>query len=341
MISMGGQGYSRDGHHFWRMGVFDVPKLLDQMRDAIRTLHYSIRTEDAYLLWARKFILYHGKRHPLEMGEREVVEFLTHLAVGRDVAASTQNQALSALLFLYKVVLDRPLGDLNGTARAKKPERLPVVLTREEVRSMLTLLDGSRWVMASLLYGSGLRLMECVRLRVKDVDFGQRHVIVRDGKGQKDRATVLPKILVEPLKRQIEKVAELHRLDLAEGFGRAYLPFALERKYPNADREPGWQYLFPAARRSPDPRSEVIRRHHVAETALQKAVREAVRKAGIIKPATCHTLRHSFATHLLESGRDIRTVQELLGHKDVRTTMIYTHVLQAGPLGVSSPIDAP
>ncbi len=317
-----------------------MSKLLDQMRESIRTLHYSIRTEDAYLLWARKFILFHGKRHPLEMGEREVVEFLTHLAVDANVAASTQNQALSALLFLYKVVLDRPLGDLGGAARAKKPERLPVVLTRDEVRSILAQLDGGRWVMASLLYGSGLRLMECVRLRVKDVDFGQRHVIVRDGKGQKDRATLLPRVLVEPLKRQVERVAEIHRLDLAEGFGRVYLPFALERKYPGADREPGWQYLFPAGRRSADPRSDLVRRHHVAETALQKAVKEAVRRSGIVKPASCHTLRHSFATHLLESGRDIRTVQDLLGHKDVRTTMIYTHVLQSGTLGVPSPVDA-
>ena len=316
-----------------------MSKLLDRMRDEIRTRHYSIRTEDAYLRWARKFILFHGERHPGEMGEAEVGAFLTHLAVERNVAASTRNQALAAVLFLYKIVLDQPLAWIDDVVRAKKPERLPVVFTRDEVRGVLGRLEGPKWLMVSLLYGSGLRLMECLRLRVKDVDFGQNHIIVRDGKGQKDRVTVLPATLAGPLKRQVEHVAAVHRLDLDEGFGRAYLPFALARKYPNADRELAWQYLFPALKRSPDPRSEMIRRHHSAETALQKSVRDAVRAAGISKPGTCHSFRHSFATHLLENGSDIRTVQDLLGHADVRTTMIYTHVLQLGPMGVRSPAD--
>ena len=317
-----------------------MPKLLDQVRDAVRTLHYSIRTEEAYVLWARKFILFHGKRHPREMGEQEVGEFLTHLAVNRDVAASTQNQALSALLFLYRVVLERPLEGLGDVARAKRPARLPVVLTREEVRAVLAGLAGPKRLMAGLMYGSGLRLMECLRLRVKDIDFGQDRLIVRDGKGQRDRAALLPATLHEPLKRQIAEVEAIHERDLRDGAGRAYLPFALERKSPHADRSLGWQYLFPAAKTAVDPRSGVVRRHHLAETALQKAVRGAVRAAKIAKPATCHTLRHSFATHLLENGYDIRTVQELLGHKDVATTMIYTHVLNKGGLGVRSPADS-
>ena len=316
-----------------------MSQLLDQMRDRIRTLHYSIRTEDAYVLWAKQFILFHGQRHPLEMGEAEVGEFLTYLAVERNVAASTQNQALSAILFLYKVVLDRPLERVDDVLRAKKPQRLPVVFTREEVRAVLARMQGDKAVMASLLYGSGLRLMECLRLRVKDVDFGQNHIVVRDGKGQKDRVTVLPGSLVDALRRQVERVVEIHRQDLRDGFGRVYLPFALAKKYPNADREPGWQYLFPASSRAMDPRGGVERRHHQHEAVLQRAVRSAVRMAGVSKPGSCHTFRHSFATHLLENGSDIRTVQELLGHADVRTTMIYTHVLQRGPLGVRSPAD--
>jgi integron integrase len=273
------------------------------------------------------------------MGEPEVEQFLSSLAVDRNVAASTQNQALSALLFLYKVVLDRPLEDRIEAVRAKKPARLPVVLTRAEVRALLAQLDGTKWLMAHLLYGSGLRLLECLRLRVKDVDFGQNHLIVRDGKGFKDRDTLLPRALREPLRVQIAEALRAHARDLAEGFGQVHLPYALERKYPNADRQRCWQWIFPAPNRSTDPRSGIVRRHHLAETALQKAVRDAVRRAGIDKPATCHTLRHSFATHLLEAGHDIRTVQELLGHKDVQTTMIYTHVLQSGPLGVRSPAD--
>jgi integron integrase len=315
------------------------PKLLDQVRSAIRVLHYSIRTETSYVMWIRRFIVFHNMRHPREMGEAEVGRFLSHLAIEGDVAASTRNQALSALLFLYKVALDRPLNERIDAMRAKRPARLPVVLSRDEVRALLAQLDGPKWLMASLLYGSGLRLLECLRLRVKDVDFGQNLLIIRDGKGQKDRDTLLPQALREPLRVQIAEALRIHGRDLAEGFGRVYLPHALERKYPNADRTSGWQWIFPASGRSIDPRSQVVRRHHLAETALQKSVKQAVRRAGLIKPATCHTLRHSFATHLLEDGHDIRTVQELLGHKDVATTMIYTHVLQAGPLGVRSPMD--
>jgi integron integrase len=328
---------------FWEyrdeFGIAIMPKLLDQVREATRTLHYSIRTEDAYVGWIRQFILFHGKRHPAEMGEGEVGEFLTHLAVERNVAASTQNQALSALLFLYKVVLERPLEMVDGVVRAKRPERLPVVLTRDEVRAVLERLTGAPRLAAGLMYGSGLRLMECIRLRIKDVDFGQNLLIVRDGKGQKDRVSVLPATLVEPLKVQVAEVRARHVQDLGDGFGRVYLPYALKEKYSNADREFGWQYLFPASRRGTDPRTGEVRRHHLAESALQKAVKAAVRRADLNKPASCHTFRHSFATHLLESGSDIRTVQELLGHQDVRTTMIYTHVLNRGVMGVRSPID--
>jgi integron integrase len=316
-----------------------MPRLLDQVREAIRVRHYSIRTEDAYVNWIRQFIRFHGTRHPVELGEAEVNAFLTHLAVERTVAASTQNQALSALLFLYKEVLDRPLDGLGQVVRAKRPERLPVVLTREEVKAVLAHLTGEKWLIASLLYGSGLRLMEAVRLRVKDVDFGQKHLIVRDGKGRKDRVALLPNALADPLRRQVEHALAIHSKDLREGYGRVYLPDALATKYPNADRQPGWQYAFPASKRGLDPRTGDVRRHHLAESGVQKLVTAAVRRAGLTKPATCHTFRHSFATHLLESGSDIRTVQELLGHQDVRTTMIYTHVLQAGPLGVRSPID--
>jgi integron integrase len=318
-----------------------MSRLLDQVREATRRLHYSIRTEDTYVAWAKRFILFHGKRHPLEMGEPEVVAFLTHLAVQRDVAASTQNQALSALLFLYKVVLGRPLNWLGDEVmRAKMPERLPAVFSRDEARAVLAQLEGSAWLAASLMYGSGLRLMECLRLRVKDIDFDQVHIIVRDGKGQKDRATVLPASSTDPLRRQIEHVHALHQSDLRDGFGRVYLPYALAVKYPAADRQPGWQYLFPSGRRAADPRTRIVRRHHLAESSLQKAVKRAIRAAGIVKHASRHTFRHSFATHLLEAGQDIRTIQDLLGHQDVRTTMIYTHVMKAGPLGVRGPLDS-
>jgi integron integrase len=317
-----------------------MSRLLDQVRETTRRLHYSIRTEDAYVQWVRRFILFHGTRDPRELGEPEVVAFLTHLAVHEDVAASTQNQALGALLFLYKVVLDRPLEWVNDqVVRAKRPERLPVVFSRDEARAVLAHLDGEHWLAAALLYGSGLRLLECLRLRVKDVDFERSQVLVRDGKGQKDRATLLPAALVEPLRRQVAHVEAVHQKDVGEGFGRVYLPHALAEKYPEADRRLGWQYLFPARRRGEDPRSGVVRRHHLAESALQKAVKRAVAAAGLAKNGSCHTFRHSFATHLLESGADIRTVQELLGHNDVRTTMMDSHVLNAGPLGVRSPLD--
>ncbi|WP_036267722.1 integron integrase [Methylocaldum szegediense] len=315
------------------------PKLLDQVRDKIRVKHYSLRTEDAYVQWIKRFILFHGKRHPKDMSAPEVEAFLSHLATQRNVAASTQSQALSAILFLYREVLGIELPWLENVTRAKKPQRLPVVLTVQEVKSVLAHLDGRNWVMASLLYGSGLRLMECVRLRVKDVDFAMRQIVVRDGKGAKDRVTMLPDSPVELLKHYLEKVKAVHEKDLHEGFGEVYLPFALERKYPNAGREWGWQYVFPASQRSIDPLSGKERRHHLDEKVLQRAVRTAVREAGLTKPASCHTLRHSFATHLLQSGYDIRTVQELLGHKDVQTTMIYTHVLNRGGRGVVSPLD--
>ncbi len=315
-------------------------KLLDQVRDLIRLKHYSIRTEQAYLGWIRRFILFHHKRHPKELGKTEIEAFLTHLAVQENVAASTQNQAMNAILFLYRHVLKQDLGWLEDVTRAKQPARLPVVLTVPEVQAVLARLDGQHWVMASLLYGSGLRLMECLRLRVQDLELTRRELIVRDGKGSKDRITLLPDKLIQPLQIQLERAKALHQQDLRQGFGAVYLPDALERKYPNANREWAWQYVFPADKRSIDPRSGVERRHHLGETALQQAVRNAVRQAGIDKPASCHTLRHSFATHLLANGYDIRTVQELLGHKDVRTTMIYTHVLNRGGKGVRSPLDS-
>jgi integron integrase len=316
-----------------------VSQLLSHARAAMRTRHYSLRTEEAYIRWIRQYILFFGKRHPKELGATEIGAFLSHLAVEHHVAASTQNQALSALLFLYREVLGTPVEWVSDISWAKRPRRVPVVFTGEEVRALLSHLSGDKWLMASLLYGSGLRLMECLRLRVKDVDFVQSQITVREGKGDKDRITMLPRSLSEPLRRQLRKVKALHEMDVREGYGRVYLPFALARKYPNADKEWGWQYVFPAAKRSPDPRTGREQRHHVAETALQKAVKAAVRAAGIVKPGSCHTLRHSFATHLLEAGYDIRTIQELMGHTDVSTTMIYTHVLNRGGRGVKSPID--
>jgi integron integrase len=315
------------------------PRLLEQVRDAIRLRHYSLRTEQAYLDWIKRFILFHHERHPKDMGAAEVEQFLSHLAVEGKVAASTQNQALSALLFLYKQVLDIDLPWMNDITRAKKPQRLPVVLTVEEVRRVLARMDGQHGLMAELLYGAGLRLLECTRLRVKDVDFGYRQITVRDGKGEKDRMTMLPQTVIEPLRMHLEKVRLIHEHDVEEGFGEVYLPYALARKYPNAAREWGWQYVFPARDRSVDLRSGMTRRHHVDEQSLQRAMKKAVRAAGLTKPASCHTLRHSFAAHLLQSGSDIRTVQALLGHKDVSTTMIYTHVLNRGDQGVVSPLD--
>ncbi len=325
-------------------------KLLDQARDILRAKHYSYRTEETYLDWMRRYILFHQKRHPEEMGAAEIQTFLIHLATERNMAASTQNQALSAVLFLYREVLHKEVEPLP-LASAKRPERLPTVLTREEILRIIDHLAGVHKLMVQLLYGSGLRLMECIRLRIKDVDFDYKTITVRDGKGEKDRITPLPDSLIPALKRQIERVRLLHDEDLAAGSGEVYLPHALDLKYPNAAREFAWQYLFPAPKRALDPRtlptgaSGVMsgqgkeRRHHIDPSSLQRAVKEAARDASIRKRVTCHTFRHSFATHLLQNGYDIRTVQELLGHKDVRTTMIYTHVLQRGGLAVRSPLD--
>lgn len=316
------------------------PKLLDQLRDAVRVRHYSIRTEESYMDWVKRYILFHGKRHPKDMGKQEIGEFLTHLAVERNVAASTQNQALNALIFLYREVLGLDVGVLEGVVRAKTPERIPVVLTRTEVKLLMDRMPEDVFgLMARMLYGTGMRLMECVRLRVKDVDFGYGEIIIRDGKGAKDRVTMLPESLKEPLKSHLTGVESQFQGDLRMGVGPVYLPEALSVKYPNAGREWGWQYVFPSDRLSIDPRSGIKRRHHIHENGLQKWIKGAAIRAGINKPVKCHSLRHSFATHLLESGYDIRTVQELLGHKDVSTTMIYTHVLNKGGLGVRSPLD--
>ena len=314
-------------------------KLLDQVRDAIRVKHYSIRTEEAYVAWIRRYILFHDKQHPRAMGISEIEAFLTHLAVEQNVAASTQNQALAALLFLYREVLRKDLERPVDSVRAKRPQRLPTVLTPEEVFKVMGFLSGTHQLMAKLLYGSGLRLMECMRLRVKDVDFAQRQIIVRDGKGMKDRVTMLPEVLISSLQEHLRHVKLLHTSDLTTGYGSVYLPFALARKYPHANREWLWQWVFPSQRPSVDPRSGAVRRHHLDESGLQKAVRRAAQQAGISKRVSPHTFRHSFATHLLENGYDIRTVQELLGHKDVKTTMIYTHVLNRGGLAVRSPLD--
>jgi len=319
--------------------TINPPKLLDQVRDKLRVKHYSIRTEQTYVDWIKRYILFHGKRHPNEMGVHETEAFLTHLAVAGKVAASTQNQAKSALLFLYRQVLGVELPWLDNVTQAKAPKRLPVVLTVSEVQSVLSRLTGTHALIASLLYGGGMRLMEAVRLRVKDVEFARHEIVVREGKGFKDRVTMLPEAVVAPLKAYLAKVKALHNEDLAQGFGEVYLPFALGKKYPNAGREWGWQYVFPSKNLSVDPRSGKARRHHVDEKGVQRAVKQAVRDAGLVKPATPHTLRHSFATHLLQSGYDIRTVQELLGHSDVSTTMIYTHVLNRGGKGVQSPLD--
>lgn len=315
------------------------PKLLDQVRDRLRVKHYSIRTETAYIHWIKRFILFHGKRHPAEMGALEMEAFLTHLAVDANVSASTQNQALSALLFLYKEVLVVELPWLGNVVRAKLPQRLPVVLTRTEVRAVLVRMKGVYALMANLLYGTGMRLMECVRLRVKDVDFERGEILVRCGKGGKDRVTMLPVSIKAGLQAHIQQRRALFDDDLRIGKTNVYLPDALARKYPNAASEWCWQYIFPAGSYSVDPRSGVERRHHIDEKLLQRAMKKAVQSAEITKLATPHTLRHSFATHLLEAGYDIRTVQELLGHSDVATTMIYTHVLNKGCRGVLSPLD--
>ena len=318
----------------------EKPRLLDQVRASIRTKHhYSPRTEKAYVHWIKRFIYFTGKRHPRELGAAEVSAFLSYLATARNVAAATQNQALSALLFLYTQVLQLDLPWLEGMVRAKRPVRLPVVLSESEVRALLAELEGSRWLMASLLYGAGLRLRECLKLRVKDIDFSYHQIMVRDGKGGKDRSTMLPQAAVQPLHVHLGKVRRLHRRDLAEGYGEVSLPHALSRKYPRAGFEWGWQFVFPSATRSADPETGVIRRHHVYADTLHRSIKRAAQAAGIVKPVSSHVLRHSFATHLLQRGHDIRTVQELLGHASVETTMIYTHVVNKGGRGVTSPLD--
>jgi integron integrase len=315
------------------------PKLLERARERMRARHLSLRTEKSYINWMRRYILFHEKRHPAEMGEREINAFLTHLAVHGKVSASTQTQALCALLYLYQEVLGKKIGELEGLVRARRRRHLPVVLTRDEARQVLSYLEGTDRLFLTLLYGTGLRLMEGLRLRVKDLDFACSQITVRDGKGGKDRVTMLPGSIQEDLKRHLREVRLLHEKDLAEGFGRVELPYALATKYRSADREWGWQYVFPAPHRSRDPRSGETRRHHLYEQSIQRAFRVAVKRSGITKAATCHTLRHSFATHVLMNGYDIRTVQELLGHKSVKTTMIYTHVLNRGGRGVQSPLD--
>lgn len=314
-------------------------RLLDRARDLMRVKHYSIRTEETYLQWIKDFILYHNKRHPAAMGAPEVEAYLTYLAVERNVAPSTQNVAMQAILFLYRQVLDIQLTGIDAL-RARKDKRLPVVLTKPEVHRVLEQIrDPIYRLQAKLLYGTGMRLLECLRLRVKDIDFERHQITVRDTKGNEDRMTMLPQQLAPILQEHLRHVRQIHESDLRAGYGAVYLPFALEHKYPNANREWGWQYVFPASKLSVDPRSGVTRRHQADDSNLQRAVRVAVKTSGIAKPASCHTFRHSFATHLLEAGHDIRTVQELLGHKDVKTTQIYTHVLNRGPSAVRSPLD--
>ncbi|PKO04510.1 MAG: integron integrase [Chloroflexi bacterium HGW-Chloroflexi-3] len=314
-------------------------KLLDQLRDTIRIKHYAYSTEKTYVHWAKRYILFHNKRHPAEMGAQEIEAFLSHLAQEGNVSASTQNQAFNALLFLYRNVLHLELKAPLHALRAKRRQHLPTVLSKNEVSQVLSGMQGLHQLMAQLLYGCGLRLMECLRLRVKDIDFEQSQIVVREGKGEKDRVTMLPASLVEPLKAQIAFVTRQHERDLLDGYGSVELPFALARKYPNADKELAWQYVFPSDRLSTDPRSGITRRQHLDPSGLQRAVKAAVKLANIGKPVSPHTFRHCFATHLLEAGYDIRTVQELLGHKDVKTTMIYTHVLNRGPKAVRSPLD--
>ncbi len=314
------------------------PKLLDRIRAEARTRHYSIRTERTYAAWAYRYIVFHGKRHPDELDAADINRYLSHLATDLNVAASTQNQALNAIVFMYKRVLNIDIGNIGDVIRAKKPSRLPVVLSAEEMADLLAQLTGTRKLMGELLYGTGMRIIELVRLRVKDIDFNRRMIFVRDGKGQKDRTVPLPAELAPELKVHLEKARRLHNQDLAAGYGTVHLPFALARKYPNAPKEWVWKYVFPSGNLSVDPRSGIKQRHHVYESVLQKALKAATRRAGIAKNVHAHTLRHSFATHLLEAGHDIRTVQELLGHKDLKTTMIYTHVTQDSACGIKSPL---
>ena len=316
-------------------------KLLDRLRDRIRLKNYSYRTEKTYVGWVRRYILFHNKRHPQEMGRAEIESFLTHLAVERNVAPSTQNQALHAILFLYREVLEQPIPERINAVRAQERRRLPTVLTLDEVQRLLIQITGVSHLVALLLYGSGLRVREALSLRVKDIDFDRRQITVRAGKGDKDRITMLPESAISELEAQLQVAKALHERDLAQGQGRAPLPYALASKYPNADREWGWQFVFPSSRLSKDPQRQEspLYRFHLHESVIQKAVRTAAQQAGLSKPVTPHTLRHCFATHLLEAGYDIRTVQELLGHADVKTTQIYTHVLNRGPHGVQSPLD--
>lgn len=315
------------------------PKLLDQVRAAIRTKHYSMRTEESYVSWIKRFVKFHGLRHPDEMGEAEIRTFLNYLAVKENVAASTQNQALCAILFLYKQVLKIEIENIEDINWAKKSKKIPEFFTHQEVQHVIANLKGVFWLMGVIMYGTGLRLMECLRLRVKDIDFESGKITVRSGKGEKDRITMLPELVVPVLQKHLNDVKKQHEKDLADGFGTVHLPYALVKKYPNANREWIWQYIFPASQLAIDPRSGVTQRHHLDESAVQKAVKQAIRKADVKKQASCHTFRHSFATHLLEAGYDIRTVQELLGHEDLNTTMIYTHALKKGVLGVRSPMD--
>jgi integron integrase len=314
-------------------------KLLDQVRDAIRLKHYSYRTEETYVQWIRRFILFHNKRHPNEMGVPEIEAFLTHLAIAGNVTANTQNQALNAILFLYRQVLKQELDSRIDAIRAKRPSRLPVVLSPEEACAIIQNTTGVYRLLLQLLYGSGLRLTECLELRIKDIDFAQSQILIRSGKGGKDRITLLPQTTIAPLRLQLQQAQQLHQQDLEQGYGATVLPFAYDRKQPNVDRQWIWQYVFPSSTRCKDPRSGKIVRYHLHESSLQKAVKQAVRQTQIPKRVSCHTFRHSFATHLLQNGYDIRTVQELLGHKDVKTTMIYTHVLNRGGRGVVSPLD--
>ncbi|WP_297835065.1 integron integrase [Thermomonas sp.] len=334
-------GYAREDAGVIKLAdVGRHPGLLEVVRSKLRAKHYSLRTEQAYVAWIRRFILANGRRHPREMGGAEVEAFLSRLAVEGRVSASTQNQALSALLFLYREVLRVELPWMESVLRAKRPRRLPTVLSHLEVRQLLSMMSGRTWLMASLLYGTGMRLMECLRLRVKDVDFARNEILIRNGKGAKDRRTMLPRTLEEPLRREIERARLLHVQDLAEGLGETPLPDALARKYPNSGKEFGWQFVFPSDQRSINPYTGRTHRHHVDDGVLSRAIKRARGQAGIDKLVSAHTLRHSFATHLLESGYDIRTIQELLGHKDLATTQIYTHVLNRGGRGVRSPLDA-
>jgi len=313
--------------------------LLNRMEAELKVRHRSPKTIEAYTRWVTRYVEFNQRKSPAKLGPRDAALFLSHLATAERVSASTQNQALAGLLFLYSEVLGMPLGHLEGIAHAKRPKSLPIVLSQGEVTRLLDAMEGMNRLMGSLLYGGGLRLMECVQLRVKDLDFDAKQMLIRRGKGRKDRVTLLPTCLVAPLKEHLAKVADQHRRDVAKGSGFVALPDALRIKYPNAAREWPWQWVFPASRHYIDEQTGEMRRHHVHETVLQKAVHQAIRQAGLTKPASCHTLRHSFATHLLQAGYDIRTIQKLLGHSDVRTTMIYTHVVDRGPLGVKSPLD--